>query len=130
MSLVAEYRKLKPQPKSGWEWNDSEDLNLKITKLITDDIDFGTHTSTEKQKKSFYSQIARKIGELVIDTPCPALAKSWMADGMPLWAIKSYTMSLTDGVNSYRIGNSDFIKIARNQVGISLPSTSVTIPKN
>ena len=67
MSLVAEYRKLKPQLKSGWEWNDSEELNLKITKLITDDIDFGTHTSTEKQKKSFYSQIARKIGDLVID---------------------------------------------------------------
>ena len=67
MSLVAKYRKLKPQPKSGWEWNDDKELNLKITKLITDDIDFGTHTSTEKQKNSFYSQIARKIGELVID---------------------------------------------------------------
>ncbi len=37
------------------------------------------------------------------------LAKSWMADGMPLWAIKSYTMSLTDGVNSYRIGDSQTV---------------------
>jgi len=34
-----------------------------------------------------------------------SLVKAWMADGMPLWAIKSYTITLVDGTNSYRIGD-------------------------
>lgn len=66
MSIITEYRKLKPEYKSGWNWDDSDELNLKITQLIADDIDFGTHTQTESHKKSFYNQIARKIGEEVI----------------------------------------------------------------
>ena len=32
------------------------------------------------------------------------LVKSWMADGLQLWAITSYNIPLTDGVNKYRIG--------------------------
>lgn len=66
MSIVSEYRKLKPELESGWNWDDSDELNLKVTKLITDEIDFGTHTTTEKQKKSFHRKIAQKIGEEVI----------------------------------------------------------------
>ena len=38
-----------------------------------------------------------------------SLVKAWMADGMPLWAIKSYTIPLTDAINSYRIGDSELI---------------------
>ena len=51
MSLVAhKYVNLKSRTlKSGWEWNDSEDLNLKITKLITDDIDFEQYTTENKR---------------------------------------------------------------------------------
>lgn len=32
------------------------------------------------------------------------LVKAWQADGMPLWAIKEYSITLTSGVNSYTIG--------------------------
>jgi len=32
------------------------------------------------------------------------LAKAWMADGMPLWKLETYDFSLTDAVNTYRIG--------------------------
>lgn len=32
------------------------------------------------------------------------LVKAWEADGMPLWAIKQYNVSLTQSVNSYTIG--------------------------
>jgi len=32
------------------------------------------------------------------------LVKAWQADGMPLWAIKSYNVPLTATVASYRIG--------------------------
>lgn len=32
------------------------------------------------------------------------LVKAWEADGMPLWAIKQYDVSLTQSVNSYTIG--------------------------
>lgn len=40
MSLVTEYRKLKPRPKSEWKWNEGDELNLKVVKLIAVDIDF------------------------------------------------------------------------------------------
>lgn len=33
-----------------------------------------------------------------------ALTKAYMADGMPLWAIKQFPVPLTSGVNSYTIG--------------------------
>lgn len=32
------------------------------------------------------------------------MIKAWQADGMPLWAIKEYSMSLTAGTASYNIG--------------------------
>ncbi len=32
------------------------------------------------------------------------LAKAWQADGMPLWAIKQYSVPLTDSVAAYTIG--------------------------
>jgi len=32
------------------------------------------------------------------------LVKAWQADGMPLWAIKTYGMSMTAGTNSYNVG--------------------------
>lgn len=32
------------------------------------------------------------------------LVKAWQADGMPLWALKSYAVPLTNGASSYRIG--------------------------
>lgn len=32
------------------------------------------------------------------------LVKAWQVDGMPLWAIKTYNVSLTNGTSSYRIG--------------------------
>lgn len=35
------------------------------------------------------------------------LTKAWMADGLSLWAIKSYTITLVAGTNSYRIGNTE-----------------------
>lgn len=34
------------------------------------------------------------------------MVKAWMADGMPLWAIKKQSFALVDGTASYRIGNS------------------------
>lgn len=66
MNIIEEYRKIKPEPESAWRWNDTDEMNLSIVKLITDDIDFGTHTETEKQKKSFYSKLAQKIGDTVL----------------------------------------------------------------
>ena len=66
MNIIEEYRKIKPEPESAWRWDDTDEMNLSIVKLITDDIDFGTHTGTEKQKKSFYSKIAQKIGDAVL----------------------------------------------------------------
>lgn len=33
-----------------------------------------------------------------------SMIKAYMADGMPLWAIKQYSVSLTSGVNAYNIG--------------------------
>lgn len=33
------------------------------------------------------------------------LVKAWQADGMPLWAIRSYSVSLTNGDATYNIGN-------------------------
>ena len=33
------------------------------------------------------------------------LVKAWQADGMPLWAIRSYSVTLTDGDATYTIGN-------------------------
>ena len=41
------------------------------------------------------------------------LVKSWMADGLQLWAITSYNVPLTDGVNKYRIGLTQTIDIAK-----------------
>jgi hypothetical protein len=41
------------------------------------------------------------------------LVKSWMADGLQLWAITSYNVPLTDGVNKYRIGLGETIDIAK-----------------
>lgn len=32
------------------------------------------------------------------------LVKAWQADGMPLWAIRQYAITMTAGVNSYDIG--------------------------
>ena len=32
------------------------------------------------------------------------LVKSWQADGMPLWALRTYAVTLTAGTNSYEIG--------------------------
>lgn len=32
------------------------------------------------------------------------LVKAWQADGMPLWALKQYSVPLTDSVNAYTIG--------------------------
>lgn len=32
------------------------------------------------------------------------LVKAWQSDGMPLWALKTYSVPLTDGSASYRIG--------------------------
>lgn len=32
------------------------------------------------------------------------LVKAWQADGMPLWAIKTYSMSLSTGKKEYKIG--------------------------
>lgn len=37
------------------------------------------------------------------------MVKAWMADGMPLWAIKKYNFALTSGVATYRIGVSQTI---------------------
>ncbi len=32
------------------------------------------------------------------------LVKAWQVDGMPLWAVKTYAITLTDSVGTYRIG--------------------------
>ena len=37
------------------------------------------------------------------------LVKAWMADGLSLWAIKSYTLPLVAGTSSYRFGESQII---------------------
>ena len=37
------------------------------------------------------------------------LVKAWQADGMPLWAIRSYSVPLTDGDATYNIGNGQTI---------------------
>jgi len=41
------------------------------------------------------------------------LVKSWMADGLQLWAITSYNIPLTNGVNKYRIGLNQTINISK-----------------
>ena len=41
------------------------------------------------------------------------LVKAWQADGMPLWALKSYNIPLTAGVSSYRIGIGQTIDIPK-----------------
>lgn len=38
-----------------------------------------------------------------------AMIKGFQADGMPLWAIKKYTFTVTDGTATYNIGNSQTI---------------------
>jgi hypothetical protein len=41
------------------------------------------------------------------------LVKAWQADGMPLWAIKTYGMTLTADVNSYPMGIGLAVNIAK-----------------
>jgi hypothetical protein len=60
------------------------------------------------------------------------LVKAWQADGMPLWAIKSYNVPLTAAVASYRIGLSQAIPTPKplkiTQVYNHNTSSSVDIP--
>ena len=42
-----------------------------------------------------------------------SLVKAWQADGMPLWAIKSYTVPLTAGTSTYEIGLGKAINIPK-----------------
>lgn len=39
------------------------------------------------------------------------LVKAWQADGMPLWAIKTYAVPLTTGSNSYTVGIGQTVNI-------------------
>lgn len=41
------------------------------------------------------------------------LVKAWQAEGMPLWAIKSYNVPLTNGTSSYEIGLSKTVNIPK-----------------
>ena len=41
------------------------------------------------------------------------LVKAWQADGMPLWAIKSYDIPLTSGIKDYSIGLGKTINISK-----------------
>lgn len=60
------------------------------------------------------------------------LIKAWQTDGMPLWAIKSYSIPLTAGVNSYRLGNGQTINTPKplklTQVYNHNITSSVDIP--
>jgi len=42
-----------------------------------------------------------------------SLVKAWQADGMPLWAIKSYAVPLTAGTSAYEIGLTKTINIPK-----------------
>lgn len=42
-----------------------------------------------------------------------SLVKAWQADGMPLWALKSYNVPLTVGVSAYPIGLGKTINIPK-----------------
>jgi len=42
-----------------------------------------------------------------------SLVKAWQADGMPLWAIKSYSVPLTAGTSAYEIGLTKAINIPK-----------------
>ena len=41
------------------------------------------------------------------------LAKAWEADGMPLWAMKEYSIPMTTGAASYRIGLTQTVDIPK-----------------
>lgn len=41
------------------------------------------------------------------------LVKAMQADGMPLWAIKEYSITLTSGVNSYTIGTGQTVNTSK-----------------
>jgi len=44
------------------------------------------------------------------------LVKAWEADGMPLWAIKSFSIPLTTGAATYQIGLSKTVNTPRVHV--------------
>lgn len=73
-------------------------------------------TSYSTTRDDIIKRALRLVGALAQgETPTPdqvteaatalnGLVKAWQADGMPLWAIKSYSVPLTATVASYRIG--------------------------
>jgi len=71
-------------------WSHSRDTIIQRTLRIVGGIGQGeTPTSTQ------YSEAATALNDLV---------KAWEADGMPLWALKDYTITLVAGTSSYDIG--------------------------
>ena len=60
------------------------------------------------------------------------MVKAWQADGMPLWALKTQTISLTAGVNSYRIGVGQTVNTPKPlkviQAWNRVSSSSIDIP--
>jgi len=60
------------------------------------------------------------------------LVKAWQADGMPLWAMKQYGMSLTDATNSYTVGTGLTVDISKPlkiyQAWLHDNSTNIDVP--
>lgn len=72
-------------------------------------------TTWQLQRDQIIAAALRKVGFAEGETPnatqitnaaeaLNALIQSWRADGMPVWAMKTFTMNLTAGVQDYNIG--------------------------
>lgn len=62
-----------------------------------------------------------------------AMVKGFQADGMPVWAIKKYTFTVTSGTSTYNIGNSQTINTPmplKVLQAYRTQSTSTNIPMN
>ena len=71
-------------------WSHSRDTIIQRTLRIVGGIGSGeTPTATQ------YTESAVALNDL---------AKAWAADGMPLWALKNYTITLVAGTGTYAIG--------------------------
>ncbi len=61
-----------------------------------------------------------------------SLVKAWQADGMPLWALKTYAVPLTATIGNYRIGIGQTVAVAKPlkvlQAWNHNPTSNVDIP--
>lgn len=63
MDIVKLYREIKPT--GFYNWGDPYEMNKKVTGILFDEIDLGSHGNSETHLRIIHSVYARRIGEIV-----------------------------------------------------------------